>query len=97
VDLPPAAIARRTEGDERRRVLARALHEPPHRTAKIEERLAELRDQIAKYREKAIELHARLVELEANGDDVSALRKTLIDSSVQLEDVVRGLIDSEPG
>jgi uncharacterized coiled-coil DUF342 family protein len=97
-DLPPAAIARRqTEGNERRRELARALHEKRQRAPKITERLAELSDQIAKYREKAIALHAKLVELEEAGEDVGALRTMLIESSVRLEQVVRDLIESEPG
>lgn len=96
--MPPAAIARRgADGEERHRELARALHEKPQRAPQISERLEALRDQIALYREKAIALHARLLELEEAGEDVAALRKMLIDSSVRLEQVVRDLIESEPG
>jgi hypothetical protein len=94
--LPPGALARHSDGVDRRRVLARALHEPaPPRSRRITERLEELREQIAKYRAKAIALHAKLVELEpSNGEEVAALRRKLIDSSVKLEDVVRSLIES---
>jgi hypothetical protein len=95
VGLPPAALARHADG-ERRRVLARALHEPPlPRTRRITERLEEMRHQIARYRERAIALHARLLELEESGNDnIAPLRKTLIESSVRIEHGVRSLIDS---
>jgi hypothetical protein len=96
VALPPGALARYGDGVDRRRALARALHEPAlPRSRRITERLEELRQQIARYREKAIALHAKLVELEpSNGEEVRALRRKLIDSSVRLEEVVRNLIES---
>lgn len=99
VGLPPAALARHADL-ERRRVLARALHEPARpRARRITEQLEQLRIAIAQYRARAIVFHARLLELEAAGNDnVARLRKTLIESSVQIEDVARSLVDSpEPG
>jgi hypothetical protein len=92
--LPPAALARHADL-ERRRNLARALHQPPPpRTRRITEQLEALRIAIAQYRERAIAIHARLVELEdAGNDNVSALRETLIASSVRIESVARTLVD----
>ena len=94
--LPPAALARHVHGVQRRRELAQALHSAPRaRTRRITEQLDVLRMEIARYRAAAIALHARLVELEAAGNDnISQLRRTLIESSVQIEDVVRTLVDS---
>jgi hypothetical protein len=95
VGLPPAALARHAD-DARRRELARALHEPPApRARRISEQLEVLRGAIATYRERAIALHARLVELEASGNDnVAAIRRTLIDSSVRIENGARALIET---
>ena len=95
VGLPPAALARHADG-ERRRTLARALHAPARpRTRRITERLDEMRAEIARYRECAIAVHAKLLELESAGNsEVALLRRTLIDSSVKLEQVVRVLTDT---
>jgi hypothetical protein len=95
VGLPPAALARHADG-ERRRALARALHEPPRpRTRRITERLDAMSAAIARYRERAIALHAKLLDLEAAGNDnVAPLRQALIESSVLIERVARSLIDS---
>jgi len=94
--LPPAALARHVDV-ERRRELARALHAPWPRARGITSRLEVMRDQIAHYRAQAIALHARLVELEAAGNDnVGPLRRTLIESSVQIESVVRSLVGIQP-
>ncbi len=96
VGLPPNALARHVGGVEKRRELAKALHTAPRpRTRRITERLDVLRAEIARYREQAIALHARLVDLEAhNNIEAVTLRRTLIDSSVKLEEVVRALIDT---
>jgi hypothetical protein len=93
VGLPPAALARHVDL-ERRRELARALHAPPRpRTRGIAERIDEMRDQLARYRVQAIALHARLLELEnAGNDNMAALRRQLIESSVQIEGVGRAII-----
>ncbi|MEO8704628.1 MAG: hypothetical protein ABI867_31525 [Kofleriaceae bacterium] len=82
--------------DERRRLLARALHESPRpRARRITEQLDAMRQEIARYRERAIALHARLLELEASGNDnVAPLRRQLIASSVQIELGVRSLVDT---
>ena len=58
-DLPPAALARHVESLERRRTLARALHEPPPRP--IEEQLAALDGELARYQAAAVALYTRLV------------------------------------
>ncbi|MBX3155087.1 MAG: hypothetical protein KF773_03735 [Deltaproteobacteria bacterium] len=68
-----------------------------HPSRRITERLDELRDQIAKYRAKAIALHKKLVELEPHNTEVAALRKTLIASSVRLDELVRGLLGTPLG
>lgn len=96
VDLPPAAQARRVEGEDRHRGAARELPAgPPPRTPQIIEKLEELRVQIERFRERAIDLHAKLVELESQGDpDVRALRAAMMTSVVQIEGVVRALVDA---
>jgi hypothetical protein len=96
VDLPPAALARRAEGEDRHRAVARALHAgPPPRTPQITERLEGLRSQIAQFRARAIELHVKLVELEAKGDpDVRALRSAMMASVVRIEGIVRALVET---
>ena len=99
VGLPPAALARHADL-ERRRTLARALHEPPRpRARRITEQLDALRAALAQYRERAIAIHKRLVELEVAGNDnVAELRHALIASSVQIESITRSLVDSpDPG
>jgi len=57
-DLPPAALARHVESLERRRTLARALHEPPARP--LEEQLAALDGELARYQASASELYRRI-------------------------------------
>jgi hypothetical protein len=96
VGLPPAALARHAD-TERRRTLARALHEPPPPyTRRITEQLEALRLAIARFREHAIVIQARLVELEdAGNDNVAILRRTLIASSVRIENVARLLTDAD--
>lgn len=96
VDLPPAAFARRAEGEDRHRAVAQVLHEgPATRTAQITEKLEGLRLSIAQFRARAIELHGKLVEIEAKGDaDVRALRASMMASVVQIEGVVRELIET---
>jgi hypothetical protein len=95
IGLPPAALARHAD-IERRRELARALHAPPQRARRITERLEAMREEIARYRAQAIALHAKLVALEAAGNDnVAALRRALIESSVKIEGGARGLVDSQ--
>jgi hypothetical protein len=95
VGPPPAALARLAD-HERRRELARALHESgPPRSRGIAERLDQMRTQLAQYRAAAIALHARLVELESAGNDnIAALRRQLIASSVQIEGVGRSIVGS---
>jgi hypothetical protein len=94
--LPPAAIARRVDGEDRHRAVARALHAgPPPRTPQITEKLEELRSQIAMFRARAIDLHVKLVELESKGDsDVRALRSAMMASVVRIEGVVRALVET---
>jgi hypothetical protein len=96
VGLPPNALARHVHGVQKRRELAQALHAAPlPRTRRITERLETLRAELARYREQAIALHSKLVELEThNNIEATGLRRTLIDSSVKLEEVVRALIDT---
>jgi hypothetical protein len=95
--LPPAALARHAD-DERRRELARALHEPPRpRARRISEQLEVIRAQLERYRERAMALHAKLLDLETSGNDnLASLRKTLIESSVRLEGGARSLIETPP-
>lgn len=94
VGPPPAAFARHVD-DGRRRELAHALHQPPRRARRITDRLDEMRVLLARYRAEAIALHARLVALElAGNDNIAALRRALIASSVQIEDVGRMLVDT---
>ncbi|MBA2540529.1 MAG: hypothetical protein H0V17_12885 [Deltaproteobacteria bacterium] len=93
-DPPPAALARQVD-DGRRRELAHALHQPHVRASRITERLDEMRVILARYRAEAIALHARFVALEiAGNDNIAALRRALIASSVQIEDVARMLVDT---
>jgi hypothetical protein len=94
--LPPAALARHADQEERRRELARALHAPrPSRARGITDRLEEMAAQIALYRAKAIALHARLMELESAGNDnVADLRRRLIESSVAIEGIARALVSA---
>ena len=95
-NLPPAALARRAEGEDRHRAAARALHAaPPPRAPQITEKLEGLRAQIEQFRARAIDLHVKLVELESKGDqDVRALRSAMMASVVRIEGVVRALIDT---
>jgi len=55
--LPPAALARHVESVERRRALARALHESP----RLAERLARLDAQLAELRRKLLDVQRILV------------------------------------
>ena len=88
---PPAVFARQVD-DGRRRELARALHTPQPRAAGIALRLDRMRVLLARYRAEAISLHARLVELElAGNDNIAPLRRALIESSVQIENIGRML------
>ena len=50
--LPPAALARHVESVERRRALARALHQPP----RLAEQLAKLDAQLAELRRKLLDV-----------------------------------------
>jgi hypothetical protein len=75
---------------ERRRTLARALHEPS-------ERYAPLHATIETYRERARAMVRRLAELEAAGNDnVGPLRRALLACTEQVESVAR-LIGAPPG
>ena len=88
---PPAVFARQVD-DGRRRELARALHTPQPRAAGIIERLDRMRVLLACYRAEAISLHSRLVALElAGNDNVAPLRRALIESSIQIENIGRML------
>lgn len=66
---------------ERRRALARALHEAP----RIDPKFATLHVQIVLYRERAAEIFRRLVAMEAEGSDVALLRRALVTCSAQIE------------
>jgi hypothetical protein len=69
---------------ERRRALARVLHEAP----RLDPRYATLHIAIILYREQAAALFRRFVELEAQGDETATeLRKTLVRCSEQVERV----------
>jgi hypothetical protein len=94
--LVPAAVARYAGGDDRRRAVARALHAgPAPRTVQVADRLAALRDQVASLRARAIELHVKLLERERGGDvEAGELRRRLMASVVQIESVVRGLVET---
>ena len=75
---------------ERRRALARALHEP-------DARFVPLHVTIERYRERAWALFKRLAELEAAGNDnVAPLRRALLACSEQVEGLAR-LIGVPPG
>ena len=71
---------------ERRRALARALHEAriggPDR---INPAFATLHVQIVLYRERAAVLFRRLVDLEAEGRDVAQVRRALVACSERVE------------
>ncbi|HEU0037523.1 MAG TPA: hypothetical protein VFQ53_43225 [Kofleriaceae bacterium] len=68
---------------------------PASRSKRITERLAELEREVARYRARAIEVHAKLVALEAaRGPAVTAMRETLVDSSVRIARGAVALIDS---
>ncbi len=63
----------------------------------ITERLEVMREQLARYRAQAIVIHARLLELETAGNDnIAAIRRALIESSVRIEGVARALVDTAP-
>ena len=67
---------------ERRRALARALHEAP----RVDARFAPVHVAIILYRERAAALFRRLVELEAAGNDnIAQVRRALITCSEQVE------------
>ena len=67
---------------ERRRALARVLHEAP----RVDPKLATLHVQIVLYRERAAALFRQLVELEAKGNEnVAPIRRALIACSEQVE------------
>jgi hypothetical protein len=90
-------VARRVEGEDRARAVARALQEapPPPRALPLTEKLDVLRAQIAQFRARAIDLHVKLMELESSGDpDVRALRDAMMASVVRIEGVVRALVDT---
>ena len=74
---------------ERRRTLARALHEP-------RARYEVLHDSIARYRERAAAIAARLAELEAAGNDnVAPFRRALVACTEQIEGIAR-LVGAPP-
>lgn len=98
VDVLPAAVTRRAEGEDRPRV-ARAFPAagPLPRTPQITQKLESLRVQIAQFRARAVDLHTKLVELESQGDDqkdVRALRDAMMAHVVRIEAVVRALVDT---
>lgn len=67
---------------ERRRALARALHEAP----RVDARFASLHVAIVLYRERAATLFRRLVELEAEGNDnVAEIRRAVVACSELVE------------
>ena len=69
---------------DRRRALARALHEPRR------PRFASLHVTILRYREYAAAIFARLVELEnAGNDNLAPMRRALIEVSAQVEGLAR--------
>ena len=77
---------------ERRRALARALHEAP----RVDPKLATLHVQIVLYRERAAVVFRRLVDLEAQGNDnITPIRRALIACSEQIESLAT-LVDA-PG
>jgi hypothetical protein len=78
---------------QRRRALARALHEP-RRGA----RFAALEVSILRYREHAAAIFKKLVELEnAGNDNIAPLRRALILCSEQIEGIARLLgVESVP-
>lgn len=99
VDVLPAAVARRVEGEDRQRAASRALPAagPLPRTPQITQKLESLRAQIAQFRARAVDLHTKLVELESQGDDqkdVRALRDAMMAHVVRIEAVVRALVDT---
>jgi hypothetical protein len=67
---------------ERRRALARALHEAP----RVDPRFASLHVTIVLFRERAAEMFKKLVELEAAGNTQAAeLRRALVETSAKVE------------
>ncbi|MBA3502329.1 MAG: hypothetical protein H0T65_18335 [Deltaproteobacteria bacterium] len=69
---------------ERRRALARVLHEAP----RVDPRFATLHVAIILYREQAAALFRRFVELEAAGNENAAeLRRTLVRCSENVEGI----------
>jgi ABC-type uncharacterized transport system fused permease/ATPase subunit len=69
---------------ERRRALARVLHEAP----RVDPRIATIHVSIILYREQAAALFRRLVELEAAGNEnASELRRTLVRVSENVEGI----------
>jgi hypothetical protein len=73
---------------ERRRALARALHEGsggPGSPDRIDPKFATLHVQIVLYRERAAALFRRLVDLEGAGRDVAQVRRALVACSERVE------------
>jgi hypothetical protein len=66
---------------ERRRVLARMLHEAP----RVDPRFASLHVTIILYRQRAAETFKKLVALEAAGNDVSDIRRALVEEAAKIE------------
>ena len=79
---------------ERRRALARVLHEAP----RVDSRFASLHVAIVLYRERAAQLFKRLVELEVKGDNKGAeIRRALLECSERIE-TLAGIVGApEPG
>lgn len=68
--------------DERRRALARVLHEAP----RVDQRFASLHVTIVLYRERAAQMFKKLVELEAAGNDNFAhVRRALVEEAEKIE------------
>jgi hypothetical protein len=82
--------ARRVLATQRRRGLARTLHEP----APLANELARLRDQADAYRARAIVLNAKLAMLEPAHGGLRELRVHLIDSSMRIDRAVGALVES---
>lgn len=79
---------------ERRRALARILHEAP----RVDPRFAGLHVTIILYRERAAQMFERLVELEAAGNDnVAEIRRALIETSARIEAVASVVGAPHPG
>ena len=87
--MPTSQRILRAIVDERRRLLARELHDLHRPVVRLDDRLDQLKSQAEAYRQQAIVLNAKLAAL--SGEQFQTMRETLVQSSAQIDHGVAGI------